>query len=380
MFWKVGFGAAPTSVSLKNYVSPVVPPQVTQFLKDGKLPDLRDVQDYEQTMVATINAVIGAASSFKPGDPTFSSAQKVSEDLNFFKSYMQFKMQVENGWTTPQASSTFYKTYYGSFTTYSQVTAWLGQQSALAAQEMMDTATLKVGDAVSQMSMAKLDFYTKKIVPIGSNFSSSDQQFLRDTFIMKMDGEVSLPDVVKALKMVAPYFTTAEFTAVSMFAPQMVLGSDLGTRAFISDAKTPSAQAAEITGNYNAIISKLGPYVPFDIGPYFSTFIAHVAKGETPLDGSDLEVTKRIMTAVQNGVMDAFKLTKDYGFAPSTPTASISAAIAQQTANLSPEARAMVTEATKNLNLPGAGASGGGFGVALLALAAGWYFLGRSKK
>lgn len=276
MRFDMAFGSATSVLDLKTYSRSPVPGEVTKFLSgqyingvwSQALPDQRLVQPWESEMVGLINAVNAYYSVFQEGNPTLKTASKISEAISFFKDYMILKLQVMNNWGTMQASNEFYKIYYGDFVEYQKATGWIESQASLAVQESLDEGSLMVSDAFSRMSEAKADFYVNKVVPAAKYLSKDDQKFVREQFVLKMDGEVALPDLVKVLNMLRPYLTAQDFVPVSLFAPQMVLGADMASNTLNSDLSDVSyskrnvnAEIAEITAKYNAVASRLSPYL-----------------------------------------------------------------------------------------------------------------------
>lgn len=293
MFSSMSFGAAVEVLSLEQYQRVSVPAVVQQFMSgqivNGKYSQLvplqRMLQEYEDIMTGVMNGLNAHYESFKPGMETLKNAQLIVNDLNFFKEYMTMKFQVMNNWPTANAANEFFSRYFGGFPKYAAVSKWINDQSSLALQEKLDQGALLKSDVFSKMSGAKADFYVNKIVPNANNFSKADKDFLRDIFVLKMDGAVSLPDVVKMLTIMKPYMTVNDYGPVMIFAPQMVLGPDLAVGTLNSDSDLPygkrnvTSEIQEITNKFNAVTSRLNPYLPNDIGSLFAAHIDNWKKG-----------------------------------------------------------------------------------------------------
>lgn len=377
-FGNTGFGSGMGAVSLRDYEKVAVPPEVTLFMSGqyvaGKyneaLPEQRKVQSYEDQMVNTINFVISAFQNFKPGNATLKTAQKISEDISRFKDYMILKMQVQNSWTTPTASNEFYSRYYGSFTDYSNANKWLNDQASTALQEMMDQGTMLMSDALSKMSAAKSAFYLKVIVPKARQLSKGDQDFIRDVFVLQMDGEVTLSDLVKALGMIKPIPDSYK-PLIAQFAAQMVLGPNLSVGVLNSDSeksyseRNVKAEVAEITGKYNAVASRLGSYLAPQTGALFQQHIDNWYKAYNEPNNPAYYVSPTGNQITQNFVSAVYSAIAP--FIGGGGAVSVGDAIARGEAEidkqgLSPEAaaqaKAMLRQATQDVSAQ-AQASGG---------------------
>jgi len=377
-FGNTGFGSGMGAVSLREYEKVAVPPEVTLFMTGqyvaGKyneaLPEQRKVQAYEDEMVNTINFTISAYQNFKPGSATLKTAQKISEDLNKFKDYMILKFQVENGWGTPTASNEFYSRYYGSFTEYSNTMKWLNDQASTALQELLDQGTMLMSDALSKMSASKSAFYLKVVVPKAGYLSKNDQSFLRDVFVLQMDGDVTLDDLVKALSLLSP-IDPAYKPLIAQFATQMILGPNMSVGVLNSDSdksyhdRNVKAEVAEITGKYNAVASRLGKYLAPQTGALFQQHIDNWYKAYNEPNNSAYSVSPTGNQITQNFISAVYTALAPFlggGGAVNTADAIARGEAEIDKQGLSPEAaaqaKAMLRQATQDVSAQ-AQASGG---------------------
>jgi hypothetical protein len=331
MFQNMGFGALPLD---QEYIRVEIPADVLAFdagsYVNGKwnvqLPTGKLVDEYEAKMKWVIDQIFDNYNNFKPGDVTYSYASDVSRDISFFKRYMQVKKQVEQGWMTPQSTDWFYKTYFGSFENYRVLSEWISSQASEALQEMMDRGMLMLADAKSKMTQEKMNTYTNVIVPIANNFSSDDQKFIREVFVLKMDGSVTLDELVRVMKIVVPHMTMAQYVKFYMFAYQMILGPNLSTNVLNTDSDLPyygrniPAELQEITAKYTAVANRIGEYLDPETGALFQERLKiHELAYREPNNPKYYvcgEVCNRIMENFRSPIEfvldEGLKLTKDY--------------------------------------------------------------------
>lgn len=270
-----GLGAPPT-ISFNPYQPIVAPPAVTKFMAGSysngvyseALPDQRLVQDYEDQNAAMIAAVVAKFHEYKAGDPVFTDALKVDEDIRKYSEYFIQKTQVQNPTRgTPYASGLFYNKFFGGFSEYELFNKWLNQNISATTQGILDSAQMQVSAMYTKENQAKTDFFVKVIVPLAGRFSQDDQLFLKDNFINTMNGGISLDDLLKVYLMIAPYITMAQYAQVFNFSYEFVLGNDLAAN-MLNPSNVPSyglrninAEVAEIQANYSAIKSRLGHWL-----------------------------------------------------------------------------------------------------------------------
>lgn len=313
MFRDMGFGQSDPMTELSSYTSPFMPASVAQFLGGSYVngawsqptPDDEIAAPYVGAMQNTITEVLAAYSAYQVGDPVLMTAQQLFNDLTTFNDYITLKNQVESAQTSQQsliAQQGMISTYYGSFTTYTNVMQWLSDQANAATQQNLMTAASAQSGALSQIEMAKFNFYTNEVVPLASHFTPSQQQFLQSLFITTQDGSVTLPDLVTGLQMISPYLSLADLAPVGEFGPQMILGPSLGSSILSSTATSVPAQAAAITSQYQKVVAQLGSWLPSSTQGYFNQLMVSVNAGITSTDGSDTKVLQSIMQGIGNAI------------------------------------------------------------------------------
>lgn len=330
MFQNMGFGAFSVD---EEYKPIAVPQEVVDFVRgysNGKasvpMPTGRIIDEYEAKMKYVIDQIFDNYHNFKPGDVTYPYANKVSQDINTFKTYMQVKKQVEKGWVTMESTQWFYNTYFGSYENFRVLSQWISDQSSLALQEMMDRGALMLADAKASMSQEKMNTYLNVIVPLANNFSKDDQQFLREVFVLKMDGEVTLQELVDVMEIIVPHMTMNQYAKFHMFAYQMILGHDLATGVLNTDSKLPyygrniPAEIQEITAKYNAVANRIGDYLDPETGALFQERLKiHELAYKEPNNPKYYvcgAVCNQIMANFRDPIAfvleEGIKLTKDY--------------------------------------------------------------------
>lgn len=126
--------------------------------------------------------------------------------------------------------TTFYGNgdYNAGSANFKIITDFINQQIKKNADLQKMAQTLYTENVyATPMQNARYDFYNKTVIPLANKFSTSDQQFLQDVFLNEDAGKVTLPDLVNALKMIAPYCYETDLFTVMVFADEMILGDQM---------------------------------------------------------------------------------------------------------------------------------------------------------
>jgi len=230
---------------------------------------------YEQKMFDLAKAAITAFENFQAGTNAFKKITDVSKDLTDFRKYLVIRNQDIDDEFTMNSSIKADNEMWGDWDTKRKVEKWFDEQTSESMRALLDEARIFQADAVSGFASAKIAFYRNKVIPLKNKFSSSDQQFLRDVFLFKTDGNVSLDDLVKALKMLKPYLSFADLNSVLMFSYTMILGSDMSSNVLNTDSdkayyeRNIAKEVAEITAKYSSLASRLGSWLKPETGSLF---------------------------------------------------------------------------------------------------------------
>lgn len=354
-----------------------VPASVTAFLQGSPTPDGKwtvpvptggDVDTYEATMAKVIQGFPArvAAITVPVGSPVPSDISDSMNDIDTYIDYLRTKTPLVTDpailANTPTPMDYWKTQFPGGWSTFMaaenkvmNIAQGHDEQVNLAINHM-DASLIQTFNAAQQ------SFVRDKVIPLSVKFGASDAMFIQQVFIYNMDGDTSLADLVRALKLISPFLTKADVAPVFVFAPYMVFGLHGASPYLHSDIMTNptpvsvagvmvtpypqadfAAQAQDLTQKRAVLAGKLAPYLDSAVGPYWDKVIAHTAAGDVITDGSDSQVMYYVNKALTDGVNDGIS-----GAQPSTTTNSsalnaIAQNVVQNVTAVSPEAAAQLS-------------------------------------
>lgn len=271
---------------LNGYKGIGVPPEVSDFLARTGYPDppypptgvrnprivalekLDSVRAFEARLEEVLRNINIVYSGGETAMYSLKSPSLLRDAFDLAYLYFTDKEAYANSWTGTGTGAWYANKYFGGWDRYYALTQLFPKLEEREGLDQTIEGKLKTSEIeFSMLSMPRLDFFNKRIVPIAGKFSESDQRFLRDAFVMKQEGGLSCDEVYRVGRLLAPHFTKQELAPLVPVFTAMVLGK-LEDWSFWSVERSLSGSdaASLLASRYSLIKSHLGKWLDLGSG------------------------------------------------------------------------------------------------------------------
>lgn len=183
----------------------------------------------------------------------------LSRDISDFKNYLQVKMQVTKGWTTPQFNDWYYREYWGDDMSFLRASRLASEEGMRRETKQQAMATLAKSFASTQLSGQYMDFYLEMSSKYGPKFTMPEQKRLKEFFIETTVYEWKVGDFISIGELLQKHLSHEDLAKFYMFIPMAVTGY------YFEDAeKSPTAYMARVKSfsdaGEKALREFLGPF------------------------------------------------------------------------------------------------------------------------
>lgn len=233
----------------------------------GKLDfTLPEVKAYEACATQETQSLLLLTNGFSDTDAAVNltkigNIDALLGDVNNFKNYLQTKMQILNGWTTPQFMSWYYAKLFNDYPSYQRAMTLANAESATRQTHLIAMAKVAKAQVGTQISTQYLDLYTTLANKYGPKMSLAEQKRLQDFFVNTTVPNWSLQDFLDIGTLLSEYLNSTEMAQYYSYIPMAVTGyyfagSDGSATDYMNRVKafTDAAQnALKQSGTYSSI-------------------------------------------------------------------------------------------------------------------------------
>lgn len=187
------------------------------------------------------------------------SVDGLIKDISDFKVYLQVKMQVTKGWTTPQFNDWYYAQYWGDAAGYLRASRLVGEESTKRANKKQALAQLAKSQASYQLSTQYQDFYLELSSKYGPKFSLAEQKKLKEFFVDTTVYEWAVNDFLSTGKLLERVLSHEDIAKYYMYIPMAVTGY-----FFEDEQKSPTKYMARVKSFSDAAKKALSDF----LGPF----------------------------------------------------------------------------------------------------------------